>query len=88
MDFKGRNVRCTVSDTRPVCHRLGGSVPSHSRREFYHEGVDAGYKFVSDFLQSLWALSSLSSKVRTTESAAYLRLWKWLLRLLAWEVNS
>ena len=58
MGFKNRNVRCKV---------LGGSVPSHSRREFYHEGVDAGYKFVSDSLQSLCRLC-LRSVARSVQS--------------------
>ena len=66
-----------------------GSAPSHSRREFYHEGVDAGYKFVSDSLQSLCRLC-LRSAARSvqSESAPYLRLWRWLLRFPACEVNS
>ena len=65
-----------------------GSAPSHSRREFYHEGVDAGYKFVSDSLQSLCRLCRSVARSVQSESALYLWLWKWLLRLLAWEVNS
>ena len=54
MGFNERNVRCKV---------LGGSVLSHSRREFYHEGVDSGYKFVSDSLQSLCRLCFALNKV-------------------------
>ena len=50
----------------------GGSVPSHSRGEFYHEGVDSGYKFVSDSLQSLCrlCLRSVARSVQS-ESAPY-----------------